>query len=86
MVGEETTFILLQRLLRSDLRKPIFAWGGIGLNTAAACRMAGAAGVVLDWQLALMRESSLPMSMRHRIHRMDGSETSVVQGPNGSFN
>src|ERR1051325_955456 len=51
-VGEETSFVLLQRLLRR-MQLPVYAWGGIGLRTAAACRVAGAAGVLLDWQLAL---------------------------------
>ncbi|KKL48242.1 hypothetical protein LCGC14_2327480, partial [marine sediment metagenome] len=82
-VGEETTFVLLQRLLDVQLQKPVYAWGGIGSHTAAACRIAGAAGVVLDWQLSLMRESLLPAAMRRRITRMDGSETAVVPGPNG---
>ena len=69
-VGEETTFVLLQRLLAMALQKPVYAWGGIGTHTAAACRVAGAAGVVLDWQLSLMRESSLPAAMRRRIRRV----------------
>ena len=81
-VGDETTFVLLQRLI-SRVGLPIHAWGGIGPATAAACRAAGAAGVVLDWQLALMRESSLPASFRVQVARMDGSETTVVAGPGG---
>src|SRR3569833_1986672 len=36
------------------------AAGGIGPRTAAACVVGGAAGVVLDSQLALMPESDLP--------------------------
>src|SRR6202162_5504063 len=47
IVGDETTFILLQRLSRQT-SLPIWAQGGIGLHSAAACRAAGAAGVVLD--------------------------------------
>ena len=35
---------------------PIYAQGGIGPHTAAACAVGGAAGVVLDSQLALVRE------------------------------
>jgi acyl transferase domain-containing protein/NAD(P)H-dependent flavin oxidoreductase YrpB (nitropropane dioxygenase family)/NAD(P)-dependent dehydrogenase (short-subunit alcohol dehydrogenase family) len=73
-VGEETTFVLLQRLLeRPGL--PVWAYGGIGLHTAAAAHAAGAAGVVLDAQLALTRESSLPEAVREAVARMDGSET-----------
>jgi acyl transferase domain-containing protein/NAD(P)H-dependent flavin oxidoreductase YrpB (nitropropane dioxygenase family)/NAD(P)-dependent dehydrogenase (short-subunit alcohol dehydrogenase family) len=74
VVGVETTFILLQRLLKLT-SLPIWAQGGIGLHSAGACRAAGAAGVVLDAQLSLSRESALPEAVRRRIGRMDGSET-----------
>ncbi len=73
-VGDETTFVLLQRLL-SEVHLPIWAQGGIGLHTAAACFAAGAAGVVLDAQLALTRESQLPEPVKAAIAAMDGSET-----------
>ena len=53
----------------------MWAQGGIGLHTAAACYAAGAAGVVLDSQLYLTRESPLPESVRSKIAIMDGSET-----------
>ncbi len=78
-VGEETTFILLQRLVDSvDL--PILAEGGIGPATAAACRAAGAAGVVLEDQLALAAEASTPTEIRALLHSLDGSETEVIGG------
>jgi acyl transferase domain-containing protein/NAD(P)H-dependent flavin oxidoreductase YrpB (nitropropane dioxygenase family)/NAD(P)-dependent dehydrogenase (short-subunit alcohol dehydrogenase family) len=73
-VGEETTFVLLQRLL-ADTSLPVWAQGGIGLHSVAACYVAGAAGVVLDAQLGLTRESSLPATVKESIARMDGSET-----------
>jgi acyl transferase domain-containing protein/NAD(P)H-dependent flavin oxidoreductase YrpB (nitropropane dioxygenase family) len=73
-VGEETTFILLQRLL-GRVKLPVYAQGGVGLHTIAACRVAGASGVVLDDQLLLARESPLPSTVRARIAAMDGSET-----------
>ncbi len=73
-VGEETAFVLLQRLL-GRLSLPVYAQGGIGLHTAAACYAAGAAGIVLDAQLALARESRLPAAIKDGIAAMDGSET-----------
>lgn len=73
-VGEETAFVLLQRLIpRCHL--PIWVQGGIGLHTAAACAVAGAAGVVIDNQLLLARESPLPERAKARISALDGSET-----------
>jgi acyl transferase domain-containing protein/NAD(P)H-dependent flavin oxidoreductase YrpB (nitropropane dioxygenase family) len=73
-VGEETTFILLQRLLEQT-SLPVWAQGGVGLHSAAACYVAGAAGALLDAQLWLTRESSLPETVKGCIARMDGSET-----------
>jgi 3-oxoacyl-(acyl-carrier-protein) synthase/NAD(P)H-dependent flavin oxidoreductase YrpB (nitropropane dioxygenase family)/NAD(P)-dependent dehydrogenase (short-subunit alcohol dehydrogenase family)/acyl carrier protein len=81
-VGDETTFVLVQRLAAAT-SLPILAWGGIGWHTAAACAVGGASGIVLDWQLALLRESGLPAAMRRRVERLDGSETIVVRGPDG---
>ncbi|MCO5176897.1 MAG: SDR family NAD(P)-dependent oxidoreductase [Thermomicrobiales bacterium] len=76
-IGEESTFVLLQRLIaRVDV--PVWAWGGIGLHTGAACAVAGAAGFVLDSQVLLARESPLPEAARTILRRMDGSETTVL--------
>ena len=55
-IADETTFILLQRF-RDEVTLPVWAHGGIGLHTAPACAAAGAAGIILDAQLALTRES-----------------------------
>ncbi|MBC8235268.1 nitronate monooxygenase, partial [bacterium] len=73
----ETTFVLLQNFLK-HLSLPVYAHGGIGLHTAAACYVAGAAGVVLDSQLSLTKESSLPESVKKKIALMDGSETTCL--------
>jgi acyl transferase domain-containing protein/NAD(P)H-dependent flavin oxidoreductase YrpB (nitropropane dioxygenase family)/NAD(P)-dependent dehydrogenase (short-subunit alcohol dehydrogenase family) len=78
-VGDETSFVLLQRLV-SLTNLPIWVQGGIGLHTAAACYVAGAAGVVLDNQLLLTDESPLPDSIQTRLRAMDGSEAVCVGG------
>ena len=80
-VGAETSFILLQRW-RAHVERggnadlPVFVQGGVGPNTAAACAAGGATGVVLDAQLLLTRESSIPEEIRQRLAAFDGSETS----------
>ncbi|MEV6400952.1 SDR family NAD(P)-dependent oxidoreductase [Streptomyces sp. NPDC051907] len=84
-VGELTTFVLLQRLLgdpESAVAVPVFAAGGIGPHTAAAAVAGGAAGVVLDTQLALTAEGAdaLPAAVADAISAMDGSETALVAG------
>ena len=73
-VGEETTFILLQRLL-SQSPLPVWAYGGIGLHTVAGCFAAGAAGVMLDVQVALASESTLAAVAKSAVARMEGDET-----------
>jgi acyl transferase domain-containing protein/NAD(P)H-dependent flavin oxidoreductase YrpB (nitropropane dioxygenase family)/NAD(P)-dependent dehydrogenase (short-subunit alcohol dehydrogenase family) len=78
-VAEETTFVLLGMLL-ARTKLPVWAHGGIGLHSAAGCYTAGAAGIVLDDQLALVDESPLPAAVRAVIARMDGSETGLIGG------
>jgi acyl transferase domain-containing protein/NAD(P)H-dependent flavin oxidoreductase YrpB (nitropropane dioxygenase family) len=75
-VGEETTFVLVQRLLGLGL--PVFAAGGISPHTAAACQVAGCAGVVIDAALALTRESKLPAALRAAVERTEGDDTVCV--------
>jgi len=72
-VGEDSTLILLQKLLTQQNR-PVYAQGGIGIHTAAACRGAGAAGVVVDDQLLLMPESPLPEDWRQYLQSLSGQE------------
>ena len=80
-VGELSTFVLLQQLLGyDDLDLPVWAWGGIGPRTAAAAVVGGAAGVVLDTQLALLPEAEVPVELAASISTADGSETTVVDG------
>ncbi|MGD2083740.1 MAG: nitronate monooxygenase, partial [Chromatiales bacterium] len=78
-VGEETAFVLLQRLVR-QVEAPIWVQGGVGSHTAAACISGGARGVVIDSQLALVRESRLAPAVKEAIASMDGSETITVGG------
>ena len=81
-VGEESSFILLQRLL-SRTAQPVIAHGGIGRHTIAAARALGVAGAILDAQLLLTRESALTPQARKAVARMDGSETTCLTGPGG---
>ncbi|RSD07361.1 type I polyketide synthase [Amycolatopsis eburnea] len=77
--GELSTFVLLQALL-DDFDVPVWAAGGIGPHTAAAAIAGGAAGVVLDTQLALLPEAELPARLTAGLAGLDGSETTVVDG------
>ncbi len=75
-VGEDTSYILLQKLLKTTER-PVFVQGGIGLYTAAACRAAGAAGVVLDDALLLLAESPLTPAQQSELGRLNGVEAKL---------
>jgi len=77
VVGEETTFILVQKALEEQ-ELPVFARGGMGLHSAAACFAAGCAGAVFDSQLLLMRESPLADTLRPLLKGMVGNETVLV--------
>ncbi len=80
LVSEETSFVLLQRLVAEGFGVPIWVQGGVGLHTVGACLAGGAYGVVLDSQLALLAESSLPPSIKDVIAAADGSETTIDGG------
>lgn len=76
-VGQDSSFILLQKLMARQER-PVFVQGGIGIQSAAACRAGGAAGVVLDDQLLLMPESSVPASVQRHLMQSRGQDARLV--------
>ncbi len=73
-VGSETLFVLLQRLC-SRFTIPVWGFGGIGPHAAAACRAAGAQGIVLQDEITLAEECWTPEPLRSRLAAMDGTET-----------
>ncbi|WP_237047681.1 type I polyketide synthase [Lentzea guizhouensis] len=80
-VGGSPAFVLLQQVLAlTDL--PIWLWGGIGPDTAAAAVAGGARGVVLEGQLALVAEARKHISgeIVNAIRLMDGADTVVRDG------
>ncbi|MFG2999931.1 SDR family NAD(P)-dependent oxidoreductase [Streptomyces sp. NPDC048340] len=82
-VGSATTFVLLQQLLAGPgPGVPVLAYGGIGPHTAAAAVAGGAAGVLVDVQLALTTEgaAALPAEVAAALRSMDGSETRLDDG------
>jgi acyl transferase domain-containing protein/NAD(P)H-dependent flavin oxidoreductase YrpB (nitropropane dioxygenase family)/NAD(P)-dependent dehydrogenase (short-subunit alcohol dehydrogenase family) len=73
-VGAETLFVLLQRLCpKFDV--PVWAFGGIGPHAAAACRLAGAQGIVLQDEVSLSEECELSESFVGRLRAMDGTQS-----------
>ncbi|MFE4175859.1 SDR family NAD(P)-dependent oxidoreductase [Streptomyces sp. NPDC056909] len=79
--GELSTFVLVQQILADpSVTLPVWACGGIGPHTAAAVVAGGAAGVVLDTQLALFDEAGLPAEITAALTGLDGSETVLHHG------
>ncbi|MGW0733265.1 SDR family oxidoreductase [Streptomyces sp. NPDC002851] len=82
--GRLSLFVLLQRVLETvgdDL--PVWAWGAIGPRTAAAAVLAGARGVVLDVQLALLDEAGVAPETEGLLRAPDGVRTVVVDSRHG---
>ncbi|OLE26410.1 MAG: hypothetical protein AUG49_08240 [Catenulispora sp. 13_1_20CM_3_70_7] len=80
-VSDLSAFVLLQHLLsQKGLGLPVWIAGGMGEHTAAAAVIGGAAGVVLDTQLALMPEAELPEEVCALLRTMDGPESVQLGG------
>lgn len=78
LVGYESTFVLFQRVIKEIQTIPIWVQGGIGLHTAAAVKALGATGIVLDSQLALFPESSVPKTFKELCSKLNGTETKII--------
>ncbi len=79
LVGNESSFVLFQKV-KKITKLPIWVQGGVGIHTTPALIMAGARGVVLDSQLALFPECTLPESTKEVFRKIDGTETQVIDG------
>jgi acyl transferase domain-containing protein/NAD(P)H-dependent flavin oxidoreductase YrpB (nitropropane dioxygenase family)/NAD(P)-dependent dehydrogenase (short-subunit alcohol dehydrogenase family) len=74
--GRQSAFILAQALAKQA--KPFWVQGGIGTHSAAACRAMGAAGIVLDDALLLLRESGLPPRWQAIVAALGSGDTAVA--------
>ncbi|WP_370896067.1 SDR family NAD(P)-dependent oxidoreductase [Chryseobacterium gossypii] len=78
LVGYESTFVLFQCIIKEINTIPVWVQGGIGIHTAAAVKALGAAGVVLDSQLALFPESNVPQDIKEMCSKLNGTETKII--------
>jgi acyl transferase domain-containing protein/NAD(P)H-dependent flavin oxidoreductase YrpB (nitropropane dioxygenase family)/acyl carrier protein len=81
-VSDLSAFVLMQQLV-TEVDVPVWVAGGIGPRTAAASVVGGAAGVLLDTQLALLPESTLSDDIAALLRRMDGTEVVSEGGRRG---
>ena len=84
-VGEEASYILLQKWLKRT-QLPLYIRGGITPHSAAACAAAGVAGGVLESQLLLFDDSGFAETLTPLLKNLSGSETQAVgDGEQGEY-
>ncbi|MBN2485681.1 MAG: SDR family NAD(P)-dependent oxidoreductase [Bacteroidales bacterium] len=76
-VGELTSFILLQALLK-ETNVPVWLQGGVGIHTAPGLIGMGAHGVFLDYQCCFFPEYGLSGSVKDQLLKLNGTETKIV--------
>lgn len=77
-VAYESSYILFQRIIQEVKDIPVWVQGGVGIHTAAALSAQGAAGIVLDSQLALFPECSAPKALKELCTKLSGTETKLI--------
>lgn len=83
--GEESTLLLFRRAVGAceAAGVPVYVQGGVGTRAGAAYIALGAAGVVMDSQLALMPECGASAEEKAVLGRLNGSEIQMRDGFNG---
>lgn len=77
-VAYESSYVLFQRIIKEIKNIAIYVQGGVGIHTAAALIASGAKGVVLDSQLALFPESTVPKAIKQVCEKLSGNETRLI--------
>ncbi|MCX2586259.1 type I polyketide synthase [Pedobacter sp. MR22-3] len=77
-VARESSFVLFQRVMKAALGIPVWVQGGVGIHTAASLIAQGAAGVILDSQLALFKECAAPVELKAICGKLNGTETRLI--------
>ncbi len=85
LVSHESTLVLVRRVLgvAEPVGVRVWARGGVGPDSAAACTAAGAAGVMLDSQLLSADDVPLSDAMSKRIARFNPADTQALGVPFG---
>lgn len=80
LVGEDSSFILLQKIV-NKMSLPVLVRGGVSPHVAAACELVGVTGVVLDSQVLLLEESPIAEMLFPVIANLTGNETVAAGNP-----
>jgi hypothetical protein len=68
---------LFQRIIK-EIKAFLYGYRRNRTHTAAAVKALGATGVVLDSQLALFPESSVPQDIKDLSSKLNGTETKII--------
>ena len=79
-VGNDSAFILFQRIKKAFPRVKLWLQGGSGINSAPAVIAGGGNGVVLDSQLAGFAQACPNSDIKNLLPSIDGTETQVIAG------
>jgi acyl transferase domain-containing protein len=77
-VGTLSSTALTEQLLAFSTI-PVWIWGGTDLPAAGMQLPEGVAGLILDWQLALLSESSVSQRLRFRLQHFQSNDTCLVR-------
>ena len=77
-VAYESSFVLFQRVIKEITTIPVWVQGGVGIHAAASLMAQGAAGIILDSQLALFPECSAPEDLKTVCGKLSGTETKLI--------
>nr|WP_163655230.1 type I polyketide synthase [Listeria sp. PSOL-1] len=72
--GKETTFLLFQQMNELCKEVEVFVQGGVGIHSAAAYGALGAAGIIMDSQIALFPECSVSSDVKKHLGHLSGNE------------
>jgi acyl transferase domain-containing protein/NAD(P)H-dependent flavin oxidoreductase YrpB (nitropropane dioxygenase family)/NAD(P)-dependent dehydrogenase (short-subunit alcohol dehydrogenase family) len=84
LCSEDSSFILFQKLIAAcaSAGAEVFIQGGVGLHTAAAYMALGAAGVILDSQIAMFPEYRISPARKTILSKLSGNEIRNCSGFN----
>ena len=80
--GEDSSFILFQKVIAhcKNAGAVVLIQGGVGVHAAAAYIALGAAGVVMDSQVALFPECGLSQVHKTALGKLSGNEIRISSG------
>lgn len=79
-VSTESSFLLFQKAINLCKKHQVklYVQGGVGVHSSAAFFALGAQGVILDSQVSVLPESSVPTELKNICKKLHGNETVLI--------